>query len=147
MSVMDGAEIRKERILDMLNHVRVFFPDGITTNQMILYMTLNHGLTEKTVKSYMKICEYAGVLKLINAKYFVREAEFKKLINYQSPRTVPESLDGLMGKSGDLTNAVEEIEAEGGDDRAPEEEPGTSPQVPAKSVSAKKSRRREPGLV
>lgn len=130
MSVMDGAEVRKERILDMLNHIRVFFPNGIAMNQIILYMTLNHGLTDKTVKSYMKICEYAGVLKLSQGKYYVRESEFKKLIKWTSPDRDEDTGTLISGKVADLSNAVKEIEAEGGDEPKPKTEPEPETEKP-----------------
>lgn len=97
MSVTDGASIRRERILDMLQYIRNFMPKGISIQQVLLYMSMAHGLTNKTALTYINEQQQGGILQITNAKLFIRMENFKRLIELLAPDRSPETGERLSG--------------------------------------------------
>lgn len=93
--VADGATTRRERLLDMMQYIRSFMPDGVNLTNIQLHMSLAHGLTPKRTSSYVYELQMAGVIKFDAGKIFMDLKRFKKLMD-------------LMGSGFDLSSDLPE---------------------------------------
>lgn len=97
MSAYDGATLRRERILDMLQYARGFMPTGATTNQITLYMGMNHGLKKTTTMAYIYEMQQGGILTIHNARVLILMDNFKRMIELMAPDRDPDTGQKLTG--------------------------------------------------
>lgn len=97
MSVCDGATIRRERILDMLAYARGFMPNGVTTSQITLYMSMNHGLKKQTSLGYIYEMQQGGILSIQNARVLILVDNFRRMIELMAPDRDPDTGEKLAG--------------------------------------------------
>jgi len=89
--VSDGATVRRERMLDLLQYIRGFMPKGLPLSQVQLYMSMAHGLTYKTSMRYVMDFQLGKVL-VIEAGYVkMRLDNFKKYLQHLAPERDPDT--------------------------------------------------------
>lgn len=93
----DGATLRRERILDMLAYARGFMPKGVTTTQIQLFMSINHGLKKQTSLGYIYEMQQGGILTIQNGRILILMDNFKRMIELMAPDRDPESGEKLTG--------------------------------------------------
>ena len=95
----DGATVRRERILDMLQYVRGFTPRGLSLNQVQLYMSMAHGLTYKTSQQYVYEMQQGGILMFVGGYVQVNQGNFRRLMEVMAPDRDPDTgeLRHMMG--------------------------------------------------
>ena len=95
----DGATVRRERILDMLQYIRGFMPRGISQNQVQLCMSMAHGLTYRKSLEYTMEMQQGGVLVFEHGFIRVKADNFKRLMELMAPDRDPDTgkLRGMMG--------------------------------------------------
>jgi len=108
VSVCDGATIRRERILDMLQYARGFMPQGITLGQIQLYMSMNHGLKKQTTIGYIYEMQQGGILTIQNAKVLILVDNFRRMIELMAPDRDPETGEKLDGGFNLVLNGAQE---------------------------------------
>ena len=111
----DGATVRRERILDMLQYVRGFTPRGLSLNQVQLYMSMAHGLTYKTIQQYVYEMQQGGILMFVGGFVQVNQSNFRRLMEVMAPDRDPDTgelrhMMGLPLKPHDVLDAPEEQE-------------------------------------
>jgi len=95
----DGATVRRERILDMLQYIRGFTPRGLSLNQVQLYMSMAHGLTYKTSQQYVYEMQQGGILMFVGGFVQVNQSNFRRLMEVMAPDRDPDTgeLRHMMG--------------------------------------------------
>ena len=95
----DGATVRRERILDMLQYIRGFTPRGLSLNQVQLYMSMAHGLTYKTSQQYVYEMQQGGILMFVGGYVQVNQGNFRRLMEVMAPDRDPDTgeLRHMMG--------------------------------------------------
>jgi len=111
----DGATVRRERILDMLQYIRGFTPRGLSLNQVQLYMSMAHGLTYKTSQQYVYEMQQGGILMFVGGYVQVNQGNFRRLMEVMAPDRDPDTgelrhMMGLPLKPHDVLDAPEEQE-------------------------------------
>jgi len=111
----DGATVRRERILDMLQYVRGFTPRGLSLNQVQLYMSMAHGLTYKTSQQYVYEMQQGGILMFVGGYVQVNQGNFRRLMEVMAPDRDPDTgelrhMMGLPLKPQTILDAPEEQE-------------------------------------
>ncbi len=106
MSVCDGATVRKERILDLLQYCRGFMPNGATIPQVQLYMSLGHGLTSRKTLEYLMEMQQGGVLNIQQNRILIKLENFKRLIEILAPERDP---DTGQKRQDDLNGVFEDL--------------------------------------
>jgi len=124
----DGATVRRERILDMLQYIRGFTPRGLSLNQVQLYMSMAHGLTYKTSQQYVYEMQQGGILMFVGGYVQVNQGNFRRLMEVMAPDRDPDTgelrhMMGLPLKPQSLLGTPEEQEG----DEDPEEKPRKRP--------------------
>lgn len=89
--VSDGATTRRERIMDMLQYVRGFMPNGLPINQIQLYMSMAHGLTYKKSQEYIYEMQQGGVLHFNAGLVKVNQTNFRRLMEIMAPDRDPDT--------------------------------------------------------
>jgi len=115
----DGATVRRERILDMLQYIRGFTPRGLSLNQVQLYMSMAHGLTYKTSQQYVYEMQQGGILMFVGGYVQVNQGNFRRLMEVMAPDRDPDTgelrhMMGLPLKPLDVMSSPEK--PEGGED-------------------------------
>lgn len=118
----DGATVRRERILDMLQYIRGFMPRGIPLNQVNLYMSMMHGLTYKTSQSYVYEMQTGGILTFNKGFVQVHQSNFRRLMELMAPERDPDTgeLRHMMGLAHPLEESFKTDE-----EHEEDKEPGT----------------------
>ena len=111
----DGATVRRERILDMLQYIRGFTPRGLSLNQVQLYMSMAHGLTYKTSQQYVYEMQQGGILMFVGGYVQVNQGNFRRLMEVMAPDRDPDTgelrrMMGLPLKPQNVLDAPEEQE-------------------------------------
>lgn len=119
----DGATVRRERMLDMLQYIRGFMPRGIPLNQVRLYMSMAHGLTYKTSEQYVYEMQQGGILVFVGGFLQVHQSNFKKLMELIAPDRDPDTgeLRHMMGMQM-KPQAILNVDAFPGEEERPGEE-------------------------
>jgi len=109
----DGATVRRERILDMLQYIRGFTPRGLSLNQVQLYMSMAHGLTYKTSQQYVYEMQQGGILMFVGGFVQVNQGNFRRLMEVMAPDRDPDTgelrhMMGLPLKPQNVLDAPEE---------------------------------------
>ena len=124
----DGATVRRERILDMLQYIRGFTPRGLSLNQVQLYMSMAHGLTYKTSQQYVYEMQQGGILMFVGGYVQVNQSNFRRLMEVMAPDRDPDTgelrhMMGLPLKPQDLLDEPEELEGDEGLVKKPKKRP------------------------
>lgn len=77
--VIDGADRRKKRLIDMLAYIHN--NGGATTNEIKSFLLMRFGLTNKTAATYIQEVHLAGLITLEGTKWFTTK-KYKKLAEY-----------------------------------------------------------------
>lgn len=77
--VIDGADRRKKRILEMLAFIHN--NGGATTNEIKGFLLMNFGLTNKTAATYIQEVHLARLITLQGTKWFTT-TNYKKFAKY-----------------------------------------------------------------
>ena len=113
MSVCDGATIRKERLLDMLAYCNRFMPQGTTPSAVFLYMSMNHGLTDRTTQKYLNEMQLGGIITISMGRILMKRSNYVRMLEIVAPTRDPTTGQALIGDMETALNGgVDEEEPE-----------------------------------